>query len=116
MVRRIIMKAKKRKNVSKKEEDLDDPVVAEDKIPAYSVVEEKIRELDSNVIITRTFYLPGTLTYRFQLIKKNKICMMEIPKRLLDNLKVNGTTSEEELKDILKLYIQQPECWTKNNE
>ncbi len=94
------------------EESLDDdPVVSEDKIPSFKVVEEKIRQLDNTVIIARIFYLPNSLTYRFQLIKKNKMCMMEIPKKVLDNLTTDGATAEEELRSILKLYVQKPEFW-----
>lgn len=96
---------------SENDDVLDDPVVAEDQIPGYKIVEENIRQIDNNVIIARIFYLPSSLTYRFQLIKKNKICMMEIPKKLLDNLKTDGSSAEEELKNILKLYVQQPESW-----
>jgi hypothetical protein len=103
---------KKPSDTNPENEDLmDDPVVAEDQIPSYKIVEEKIRQIDNNVIIVRIFYLPSSLTYRFQLIKKNKMCMMEIPKRVLDHLKTDGSSAEEELKNILKLYVQQPEYW-----
>jgi hypothetical protein len=99
------------------EENLeDDPVVSEDKIPSYKIVEERIRQIDNTVIIARIFYLPNNLLYRFQLIKKNKMCMMEIPKKVLDNLKTDGVTAEEELRNILKLYVQQPQCWVKLQE
>jgi hypothetical protein len=37
--------------------------------------------------------------------------MMEIPKKVLDHLKTDGSSAEEELKNILKLYVQQPESW-----
>lgn len=96
--------------------DVDDPVVTEDKIPAYRVVEETIRQIDNNVIITKIFYLPGTLTYRFQLIKKNKMCMMEVPKKVLDHVKTDGLSAREELNNILKLYVQQSECWVESKE
>jgi hypothetical protein len=95
---------------------MDDPIVAEDKIPAYETVEEKIRQIDNTVIIARTFYVPDNLLYRFQLVKKNKMCMMEIPKKLLDDLKNNGETSEEDLKNIIQLYIQHTDSWVEIKE
>jgi hypothetical protein len=95
---------------------MDDPIVAEDKIPAYDTVEEKIRQIDSTVIIARTFYVPDNLLYRFQLVKKNKMCMMEVPKKLLDDLKNNSATSEEDLKNLIQLYIQHPDAWVEIKE
>lgn len=92
---------------------MNDPIVTEDKVPSYEIVEEKIKEIDSNIIISRTFYIFDNLSYRFQLIKKDKMCMVEIPKRLLDDLKIDILTSEQELTNILKLYVQSPDCWTK---
>ena len=96
-------------NLSK--EDMDDPVVTEDKIPSYEIVEDQIRQIDDMIIITKVFYLPANLTYRFQLIKKDKMCMMEIPKNLLDELKNNNPASEEKLRDILILYLRHSDCW-----
>jgi hypothetical protein len=102
-------------NASDNDDD-DDPIVSEDKIPSYKIVEEKIRQIDNTVIIARIFYLPNAQLYRFQLIKKNKMCMMEIPKKLLDTLKTNGASAEEDLKNILKLYIQHPDAWVELRE
>ncbi len=90
---------------------MDDPLVAENKVPAYEIVEEKIREIDSTIIIVRTYFLSDNFSYRFQLIKKDRMCIVEIPKRLLDNLKSDGSTSEKELTDILKLYMENADCW-----
>jgi hypothetical protein len=89
----------------------EDPVVAEDKIPAYSVVEEKIRQIDNTVIIARIFYVPDSLLYRFKLVKKDRMCMMEIPKRLLDDVKNDGANSDEELEKIVRFYVQRSDCW-----
>ncbi len=82
---------------------MDDPLVAENKVPAYEIVEEKIREIDSTIIIVRTYFLSDNSSYRFQLIKKNRMCIVEIPKRLLDNLKSNGSTSEKKINRYIKV-------------
>lgn len=95
---------------------MNDPMVTENKVPAYEIVEEKIKEIDITIIIFRTFYIFANLSYRFQLIKKEKMCMVEIPKRLLDNIKNDSTEAEQELMNILKLYIQNSECWAKFEE
>ena len=36
-----------------------DPRVSEDKVPAYDIVENKIRQFDNTVIIFRIFYMLG---------------------------------------------------------
>ena len=90
---------------------MDDPLVAENRVPAYEVVEEELREIDNTIIITRTYYLSENFIYRFQLIKKDRICIVEIPKKLLDNLQVDSSASKKELTDILKLYIDDSDCW-----
>jgi hypothetical protein len=95
----------------KKRKGMNDPMVAEDKVPSYEIVEEKIKEIDSTIIISRIFYIFDNLSYRFQLIKKDKMCMVEIPKRLLDDLKNGNPASEQELTEILKLYVKSSECW-----
>jgi len=91
---------------------MKDPVVAEERVPSYRIVEEKIREIDSTIIISRIFYIFDNFSYRFQLIKKDKMCMMEIPKRLLDDLKNGSPTSKQELDEILRLYVKSPERWS----
>jgi len=90
----------------------EDPVVAEDRVPSYEIVEEKIKEIDSTIIISRIFYIFENFSYRFQLIKKDKMCMVEIPKRLLDELKNGSPASEQELTEILRLYVKDSECWS----
>jgi hypothetical protein len=90
-----------------------DPRVSEENVPAYKIIEEKIRELDNTVIIARTYYIFDNLnfTYRFQLVKKDKMCMMDIPKKLLDDLKKRSATAEQEVMEILKDHILNSNCW-----
>ena len=95
---------------------MNDPLVTEEKVPSYEIVKEKIKELDDTIIIYRVFYVFDNLTYKFQLIKKDKMCIVEIPKMLLDDLKNDGSTSKQELTDLLKLYISQTGCWNKFDE
>ncbi len=90
-----------------------DPQVLKDKIPSYEIVEEKIKQIDGSIIILRIFYIFDHMAYKFQLIRNNKLCMVEIPKKLLDDLKRRGSTSEKELTEILDMYVQNSSCWTK---
>jgi len=91
---------------------MEDPIVSEETVPSYETVKEKISRMDSTILISRIFFIPDNLTYRFQLIKKGKKCMMEIARSLLDNLKNDSLNSEEELDNILKSYIEHPERWS----
>ncbi len=93
-------------------DDPYDPVVSEDKVPSYEMVEQKIKEIDNTIIVYRIYYLLNTFTYRFQLIKKDKMCTLEIPRTLLEDLGKDGTTSERELTQLLNLNIENTECWT----
>ena len=92
-------------------DDPDDPLVTEDSVPSYSVIEEKIKEIDNGIIIYRVYYLFNTFTFRFQLIKKDKMCVLEIPRALLENLSKDGSTSKRELLQILNFNIENEECW-----
>jgi hypothetical protein len=92
-------------------DDPDDPIVTEDKVPSYDIIEQKIKEIDNTIIVYRIFYLLNTFMYRFQLIKKDKMCMLEIPRTLLEELGKDGTASERELMRILNLKIESSECW-----
>jgi hypothetical protein len=47
-----------------------DPRVSEDKVPAYDIVEDKIRQIDNTVIIFRIFYILDSFIYKFQLLRK----------------------------------------------
>jgi hypothetical protein len=87
------------------------PQVTEERVPAYDIVKEKIKDIDHTVIIARVYYMFGTHTYRFQLMKKDKMCMVEIPKVLLDAIKNNNSTAVRELSSILAVYLNGSECW-----
>ncbi len=93
-------------------DDPDDPLVTANDVPSYHIVEEKIKEIDNLIIIFRIYYFFNTFTYRFQLIKKDKMCILEIPRSLLENISKDGTTSEQELSKILNLNIENSDCWT----
>ena len=92
------------------------PQVTEERVPAYDIVKDKIKDIDHTVIIARVYYMFGTLTYRFQLMKKDKMCMVEIPKVLLDAIKNNNSTAVQELASILAVYLNGSECWTEFGE
>ena len=92
-------------------DDPDDPLITARDVPSYQAVEEKIKEIDNTIIIFRIFYLFNSFIYRFQLIKKNKMCIMEIPRSLLENLNKDGTRAERELQKILNLKIEDIDCW-----
>ncbi len=88
-------------------------MVTEERVPSYEAVKEKIKQIDNTIIIYRVFYNFDNLSYRFQLIKKDKMCIVEIPKMLLDDLKNNGSSSDQKLAQILKVYTSSSECWNK---
>ena len=92
-------------------DDPDDPLVSEKDVPSYEIVEQKIKEIDNTIIIFRIYYLFNTFMFRFQLMKKDKMCMFEIPRRLLESLGSDGTNTERELSKILDANIENPECW-----
>ncbi len=85
--------------------------LSEDKVPAYEVVKEKIREIDNTIIITKVFYIFDTITYRFQLFKKEKMCMVELPKKLLDAIKNKCSAHEQHLTNVLIECIKGSDCW-----
>lgn len=90
-----------------------DPRVSEDRVPAYDILEAKIRQIDNTVIVFRVFYLLDKLIYRFQLIKKDTMCIMEIPKKLLLDLKNGVPESENEIAGMLQLCMDGTDCWKK---
>ena len=92
-------------------DDPDDPVITAKDVPSYQTVEEKIKEIDNTIIVYRIFYLFDSFIYRFQLIKKNKMCILEIPRNLLENLNKDGTRARQELYRILNLKIEDADCW-----
>jgi len=82
--------------------------VTRERIPSYEKVESKIRELDGTVIILRVFYSIENLSYTFQLLKNNKMCSVEIPRQLLEELKdKDKKDKEEELTTILRRCIRE---------
>ncbi|GBE40743.1 MAG TPA: hypothetical protein ENH18_01535 [Nitrospirae bacterium] len=92
-------------------EDPLDPLMSEDKVPAYNVVEEIIREIDHTIIIYRIYYLLGIFVYKFQLIKKDKMCVVEIPRALLESQGNDGTRAEQELSKLIITRIEDEESW-----
>ncbi|GBE03789.1 hypothetical protein BMS3Abin09_00711 [bacterium BMS3Abin09] len=92
-------------------DDPIDPLMSEDKVPAYNVVEEIIREIDHTIIIYRIYYLLGIFVYKFQLIKKDKMCVVEIPRALLESQGNDGTRAEQELSKLIITRIEDEESW-----
>jgi hypothetical protein len=90
-----------------------DPLVSEDKVPSYNAVEEIIKEIDHTIIIYRVYYLLGVSIYRFQLIKKDEMCIIEVPRALLESLGTDGTSGALQLSEIINTKIEDAECWSK---
>lgn len=82
------------------------------KVPSYKIVEEKIKQIDRTIMIFRIFFIPVESIYRFQLMKRDRMCTVELHKTLLDTLKNGDTTAEEELAEILLISIDNDEFWT----
>jgi hypothetical protein len=89
------------------------PQISKDKVPAYELIEQKINSLDGTIIVLRIYYMADDLSYRFHLIKNNRMCMVNIPKKVLEDLKTETPHSEEELTKILKSYLHDSSRWTK---
>jgi hypothetical protein len=90
-----------------------DRQVSKHEVPAYEVVEEKIREIDGSIIILRIFYIFMHIAFKFQLIKNDKLCTVEIPRKLLDGLKNRNTSLEAELSNLIDTSLQHTDCWNK---
>ena len=90
-----------------------DRQVSKHEVPAYELVEEKIREVDGSIIILRIFYLFMHIAYKFQLIKNDKLCTVQIPRKLLDGLKQRNTSLEAELARLIDTTLQHTDCWNK---
>ena len=88
-----------------------DPRVAEDKVPAYDIIETKIRHIDNTVMIFRIFYMLDTFNYKFQLLRKDKLCILEIPKKMLLNLKNGDLLADQEITRILESSLESSDCW-----
>jgi len=92
-------------------EDSDDPVVEEKDVPSFNIIEEKIKAIDNTIIIYRVYYFFNSRIFRFQLIKKDKMCMIELTRTLLESLMKDGTSAEQQLMRILDINIENAECW-----
>jgi hypothetical protein len=90
-----------------------DRQVSKNEVPAYEIVEEKIKEIDGSIIVFRIFYLFMQIVYKFQLIKNDKLCTVEIPRKLLEGLKGSNTVLEDELNRILDSSLIHSDCWNK---
>ena len=88
-----------------------DPRVTEDKVPAYDIVETKIRQIDNTVIIFRIFYMLNTFIYKFQLLRKDKLCILEIPKKMLLDLRNGDLIADKEMTRILESCLDSSDCW-----
>jgi hypothetical protein len=53
------------------------------------------------------------IVYKFQLIKNDKLCTIEIPRKLLEGLSGRNGILEDELNRILEAYLVQTDCWNK---
>lgn len=92
-------------------DDMGDPVVEEKDVPSFNIIEERIKEIDNTIIVYRVYYFFSTRIFRFQLIKKDKMCMIELPRNLLENLGKDGTSAEQQLLKILDMNIENDDCW-----
>lgn len=90
-----------------------DRQVRKEEVPSYEIVEEKIKEIDGSIIVFRIFYIFMQIVYKFQLIKNDKLCTIEIPRKLLEGLKGRNRILEDELNRILEAYLVQTDCWNK---
>ncbi len=90
-----------------------DRQVSRKDVPSYEIVEEKIKEIDGSIIVLRIFYIFMHIAYKFQLIKNDQLCSIEIPRKLLEGIRGRNTILEEELTRILDTNIQHADCWNK---
>ena len=90
-----------------------DRQVTREEVPSYEIVEEKIKEIDQSIIIIRIFYIFMHIAYKFQLIKNDKLCTVEIPTKLLDGIKRGNAFFEDELTSLINTSVQQTDCWNK---
>jgi len=88
-----------------------DPRVTEDKVPAYDIIETKIRLIDNTVMIFRIFYMLDTFNFKFQLLRKDKLCILEIPKKMLLDLKNGDILADQEITRIIESCLDGSDCW-----
>lgn len=92
-------------------EDPNDPLVAESDVPSFDVLDKKIKEIDNSIIVYRIYYFFDSMAYRFQLLRKDRMCIIEIPRALLEDLGRDGTSADREISDIISLNIENEDCW-----
>jgi hypothetical protein len=90
-----------------------DRQVSKHEVPSYDIVEEKIKEIDGSIIVFRIFYIFMQIAYKFQLIKNDRLCTIQIPRTMLEGLKARNAMLEEELTQLLDSTIQHADCWNK---
>jgi hypothetical protein len=90
-----------------------DRQVSRKDVPSFEIVEEKIKEIDGSIIVLRIFYIFMHIAYKFQLIKNDKLCSIEIPRKLLEGVRGRNSVLEEELTRILDTNIQHADGWNK---
>ena len=90
-----------------------DRQVSKSEVPSYEIVEEKIKQIDGSIIVLRIFYIFMQIAYKFQLIKNDKLCTVQIPRKLLEGLNNSNATFDDELTRILDTTIQHADCWNK---
>jgi hypothetical protein len=90
-----------------------DRQVSKHEVPSYDIVEEKIKEIDGSIIVFRIFYIFMQIAYKFQLIKNDSLCTIEIPRKMLEGLKAQNVMLEDELTRLLDSSIQHADCWNK---
>ena len=88
-----------------------DRQVSRKDVPSFEIVEEKIKEIDGSIIVLRIFYIFMHIAYKFQLIKNDKLCSIEIPRKLLEGVRGRNSALEEELTRILDTNIQHADGW-----
>lgn len=93
-------------------DDPDDPVVTEDKVPSFGIVDQIIKSIDNTIIVYRIYYLFTSFIFRFQLIKKDRMCIIEIPRSMLEKAGRDGTDAENELTRLVTGRIEDADCWT----
>ena len=90
-----------------------DRQVSKSEVPSYEIVEEKIKQIDGSIIVLRIFYIFMQIAYKFQLIKNDKLCTVQIPRKLLEGLQNSNANFDDELTRILDTSIQPSDCWNK---
>jgi hypothetical protein len=90
-----------------------DRQVSKSEVPSYEIVEDKIKQIDGSIIVLRIFYIFMQIAYKFQLIKNDKLCTVQIPRKLLEGLKNSNASFDDELTRILDTSIQPSDCWNK---